>query len=119
MHSCAISRISALPCANVQNASGDTEALQKLERVMPKWETVYAMDHQWIRRQCEVNLGRHLDFEGLKGILLTVVGELGSRCRNYDFVGQGHGLQSGTSSVDKGANGKGVVRPGQRFVKEW
>ena len=101
----------------VRNARGGTEALQRLGSTAPKWETVYPVSHEWIRRQFEPQFWERLEIEGLEGGLLAVSKSLGSRCRNNDFMGEEHGLQSGASSADRGADGDGVVRPGQPFVE--
>lgn len=101
----------------VRNARGGTEALQRLGSTAPKWETVYTISHEWIRRQFEPKFWERLEVEGLGGGLLAVSKDLGSRCRHNDFMGEGHGLQSGASSADRGADEDGVVRPGQPFVE--
>lgn len=101
----------------VRNAEGEVEALQRIGSTARKWETVYAVSHEWIRRQFEVKFWEQLEVEGLGGGLLMVSKELGSRCRNNDFMGEGDGLESSASSADRGADGEGVVRPGQPFAE--
>jgi hypothetical protein len=84
----------------------------------PKWETVYAIKHEWIRRQFDRGFWKRLEGEGLGTGLLTVDKDLGSRRRNYDFIGgRGEdGFESGASSKGRGPV-DGVVRPGQELVE--
>lgn len=102
---------------NIQNVQGKVEALRRIGSLAPKWETVYAVSHEWVRRQFEPKFWERLEVEGLGEGLLKVSKDLGARCRNNDFMGEGDGLQSGASSVDRGADKEGVVRPGQLFVE--
>jgi hypothetical protein len=101
----------------VRNKEGEIEALTRVGSVAAKWETVYAVRHEWVRRQFEARFWERLEAEGLGGGLLKVIKELGARVRNNDFMGERDGLQSGASSADRGADGEGVVRPGQPFVE--
>jgi hypothetical protein len=84
----------------------------------PKWETVYAIKHEWIRKQFDRAFWEGLEGEGLGTGLLRVNKELGSRRRNYDFRGRrgSDGLERGASSKGRGPV-DGVVRPGQELVE--
>lgn len=101
----------------LRNKERGIEALGRVGRGPPKWETVYAVSHEWVRRQSEPGFGENLEGEGLGEGLLQVGKKLGARCRNNDFVGDGDGLHTSASSTDRGADGEGVVRPGQPFVE--